>query len=81
MQHKSKAAEKTRSARARGRCVNVDSVVNLAVYMYILLHFPVLFEVSVGLLHVVNPVEVYSTTGNSKPQLCNLIGQFQPTSL
>ena len=50
------------SARARGRRVNVDSVVDLVVYMYILLCFPVLsvgFVVSVGLLHVVNPVEVY----------------------
>ena len=50
------------SARARGRRVNVDSVVDLVVYMYILLCFLVLyvgFVVSVGLLHVVNPVEVY----------------------
>ena len=41
---------------------NVDSVVDLVVYMYILLCFLVLyvgFVVSVGLLHVVNPVEVY----------------------
>ena len=41
------------SARARGRRVNVDSVVDLVVYMYILLCFPVLsvgFVVSVGLL-------------------------------
>ena len=47
------------SARARGRRVNV---VDLVVYMYILLCFLVLyvgFVVSVGLLHVVNPVEVY----------------------
>ena len=39
--------------------VNVDSVVDLVVYMYILLCFLVLYVVSVGLLHVVNPVEVY----------------------
>ena len=41
------------SARARGRRVNVDSVVDFVVYMYILLCFPVLtvgFVVSVGLL-------------------------------
>ena len=42
--------------------VNVDSVVDLVVYMYLLLCFPVLsvgFVVSVVLLHVVNPVDVY----------------------
>ena len=74
MQRKGEAAEKTRgndsalsprtggSARALVRRVNVDSVVDLVVYMYILLCFLVLyvgFVVSVGLLHVVNPVEVY----------------------
>ena len=42
--------------------VNVDPVVDLVVYMYLLLCFPVLsvgFVVSVVLLHVVNPVDVY----------------------
>ena len=42
--------------------VNVDSVVDLVVYMYLLLCFPVLslgFVVSVVLLQVVNPVDVY----------------------
>ena len=41
------------SARAHGRRVNVASVVDFVVYMYILLCFPVLtvgFVVSVGLL-------------------------------
>ena len=42
--------------------MNVDPVVDLVVYMYLLLCFPVLsvgFVVSVVLLHVVNPVDVY----------------------
>ena len=70
------------SARARVRRVNVDSVVDLVVYMYILLCFLVLyvgFVVSVGLLHVVTPLRF--TTEFSKPRLCNLIGQFEPSSL
>ena len=64
------------SARARGRLVNVDSVVDLVVYMYIVLCFLVLyvgFVVSVGLL---TPSRF--TTGFSR---CNLIGQFEPSSL
>ena len=59
------------------KTVASNSVVDLVVYLYILFCF---FLVLVGLLFsVVNPIEVY--TGFSKPRLCNLIGQFEPSSL